>query len=141
MSRMQVPKCNKCGAVFNDGNQTQNRKEKACKACVCKRSLLSQMFAGWPIAAFAELSPEQQQLFWASSHHCPSKGALQTLVVKDITHHRVNAKLVRNSGTFLPLAVYEKQGFNTEKNAQKLHIALVPPTRRNDLHAEPEVRD
>ena len=129
MSRMQVAKCNKCGAVLNEGNQSQNRKEKSCKACVCKRSLLSQMFAGWPIPAFAELSPEQQQLFWESSHQCP-KGALQTLVVKDITQHKVNAKLVRNSGTFLPLAVYEKQGFNTEKMRKIAHRVGAPNSKK-----------
>ena len=116
--RMQVNKCNKCGAVLNDDNQSQNKREKSCKPCVAKRTLLSQMFAGWPISAFTELSAEQQTLFWESSHACPSKGALHTLVVKDITSHRVDIKLWRNADTFLPLSVYATQGFNTTKIEQ-----------------------
>ena len=116
---MQVERCVKCVVQLTAENKAAAARERACKKCVAKRTLLSQMFGGWPIPAFKELDAEQQTLFWESSHDCTGKGALQTLVIKDITSHRVNVKLTRNAGTFLPLSVYATQGFKTENIKKK----------------------
>ena len=144
--RMQVERCVKCAAQLTAENKAAAARERACKKCVAKRTLLSQMFGGWPIAAFKELDADQQTLFWESAHDCAGKGPLQALVIKDITSHRVNIKLTRNGGTFWPLSVYATQGFKTEnieKNCasrwcEELEEHTYKLTQRSEIEDEVE---
>ena len=104
----QVQKfCKKCDDVIGNGC-----KEYICKNCNSKRSLLSQMFGKWPISQFSELADANQKEFWKSGSK--TKQGLQTELGLIITQERIDSEINKVGGQFLPLGVYERQGYNTQ---------------------------
>ena len=92
-----------------------------CGGCNAKRSTLSKMFKGWPIEPFTELSDELQVDFWRQDGRTKQK-LMQDLTI-GITSYRKELEIRRKSGKFLPLSVFQAQGYKTdkiEKNCEKL---------------------
>ena len=105
MQAQPVPTCSKCKRTYEIGNGNKG----TCKPCNNKRSLLSQMFGGWPCPLFDELTPDQQVAFWCAD--LKSKNALQVRLCEDVSKVREDIETKRVKGEYLPLSVYEKRGY------------------------------
>ena len=70
------------------------------------------MFGGWPIEPFKELNKELQVDFWQDEAvgQAALERALELIVIK----HKIQIKRDARGGTYLPLSVYETQGFDIE---------------------------
>ena len=105
MQAEPAPTCSKCQRTYEIGNGNKG----TCKPCNNKRSLLSQMFGGWPCPLFDELTPDQQVAFWCAD--LKSKNALQVRLCEDVSKVREDIETKRVKGEYLPLSVYEKRGY------------------------------
>ena len=81
-----------------------------CSSCNVKRATLSRLLGQWPIDQFSQLPEDQQTAFW----RCEVKGrqAIQDALAEQVTEHRETVEKTTIGGTYLPLSVLEKQGFD-----------------------------
>lgn len=100
--------CTKCGRPV-ENSQTKG----CCKACNCKRSLLSQMFGSWPIQPFLDLPEEAQKDFWLSD--AKGKVGLQACLELKVSEFKAQVETKGIEGKYLPISVYQSLGYNTEK--------------------------
>ena len=91
------------------------KKERICPKCNSKRVLLCRMFTKWPIDSWNELSHEQQVDFWRSGN---SKTDLQNALINAVSKQRINEEVNRDDGSYLPLSVYQTQGYATDTMEQ-----------------------
>ena len=82
-----------------------------CKTCNTKRSTLSQLFGKWPVDHFTTLPEEQQIAFWRTG--TKGKQQIQEALAEAVTEHRETVYKTTVGGTYLPLSVLDKQGFDT----------------------------
>ena len=114
------PICIKCGFevdVFRAQIVTKGGQRYKCNQCNNSHAALSKHFGKWP-DEFAELTPEEQMDFWKTAKTCQGIQRLKSLAIDTLTHRRVDRITARLSGTFLPLTVYNQQGYDTDKIVQ-----------------------
>lgn len=87
-------------------------KEKICKSCNTKRSICSQMFGKWPVECFTKLDEDQQLAFWLDTDR--SKNGIFVSLEKQVIDCRMKTTKHIRGGKYLPLSVYEKDGFDVE---------------------------
>ena len=105
-----------CPVVAADASGKVTRaKERICPKCNSKRVLLCRMFTKWPIDSWNELSHEQQVDFWRSGN---SKTDLQNALINAVSKQRINEEVNRDDGSYLPLSVYQTQGYATDTMEQ-----------------------
>ena len=127
---MHVPSCAQAPAAATMTCAKCNREKpltdmkggsnRDCNACYNKRSLLSQMFGKWPIAPFEELAKEAKEQFWQGDRS--SKHELNKLLIGSLSAQRSKVEQDIKGGTFKPLSVYEREGYETdniEANSEK----------------------
>ena len=81
-----------------------------CNSCNVRHVQLVRIFGGWPPEEFKELQEEEQQKFWASES-TDTKG-LKQLAVDFLVKKRVESYTTEEKGSYLPLSVYEKMGYD-----------------------------
>ena len=91
-------------------------REFICKACNTKRSTLSQLFGKWPVDHFASLSEEHQIAFWRAE--TKGKQQIKEALAEQVTEHRETLEKTTTGGTYLPMSVLEKHGFDPEAVAR-----------------------
>ena len=84
-----------------------------CKRCNCKRSTLSQLFGLWPLLLFSAL-PEKQQIAFSRAE-TKNRLELQRALVKEVVDQREEEERTSIGGEYLPLDVWERQGFDVAK--------------------------
>ena len=82
-----------------------------CKKCLSKRVLFIKMFDYWPIKPFTELSVENQIAVWQADN---TQVALNDALVDALSTQRINQELCEEGGSYLPVSVYEKMGYETD---------------------------
>ena len=98
--------CSKCQTNECTGHET------ICKVCNSRRSTLHKVMGKWPVPCFEEMPPESQTLFWQEGLSNPKRATLQTLLVKHVADNRIDQKIKRAGGKYLPLSVYKAQGYS-----------------------------
>ena len=89
----------KCGGVFT------------CNLCHTRGSMLSKKWPGWS-AEFKLLDAEQMQTFWREAGKVSNGQQLSNALIQTLVNKRVDTVRAKLSGTWLPLSVYERQGFD-----------------------------
>ena len=84
-----------------------------CKRCNCKRSTLSQLFGLWPLDLFSAL-PEKQQIAFSRAE-TKNRLELQRALVKEVVDQHEEEETTSIGGEYLPLDVWERQGFDVAK--------------------------
>ena len=70
-------------------------------------------FGKFPVQEFLELTDEQQTKFWAE--RAPTSQDLERVIINNFLKLRVQRDETRQGGTYLPLSVWKKMGFDIEK--------------------------
>ena len=105
--------CAKCKLPQDSADSTgSSSREFICKACNTKRSTLSQLFGNWPVEHFAALPEEQQVAFWRTD--TKGKQQVKEALAEKVTEHRETAQKTTTGGTYLPMSVLERQGFDPD---------------------------
>jgi hypothetical protein len=111
------PLCSRCNMPVDPQVPGTRRLQKSplrfsCPACNVKGVALYQMFGTWPIPEFKGLSQEEQVKFWNSADASREglRKATQNVLERSMEEIARNATKRR----YLPLEVWEKQGFSIE---------------------------
>jgi hypothetical protein len=111
--------------------------EDMCGPCNSRRASASKLFGKWPIESFKKLPEELQTEFWKGDG-VGKDGVLEALA-KTISSHRINTHTDMNQGQYLPLSVYERQGYDVERIKKECvdteEHGLLGTTYRVDIHA------
>jgi flagellar biosynthesis GTPase FlhF len=83
-----------------------------CPSCNAKTVLLHRMFAKWPISQWDDLPQTLKDDFWRSTGKT-SNDILDALANVIINSKKILRQSDNRKGQYLPLAVYEKQGYDT----------------------------
>ena len=84
-----------------------------CPQCCSKQTALTRLYGRWPVPEFAGLTPSEKEEFYRSTTtHVDS---LTIASVNIIVKIRLEQHIGGTAGTFLPLSVYEKMGFDPAK--------------------------
>ena len=121
----RAPYCTKCGYDVDPCSPgvrltSKNPPSWKCNRCNSKHVALCRAFGRWPIDEFLELSADEQQKFWQESD-TGAKG-VKGLVEKYIAEKHVSVELARLEGPYLPLSVWQQQGYDVsliEKSAAR----------------------
>ena len=135
-----TPVCTKCGHTVDPCQKgvRLNSKTKpffTCRSCNSKDSQLYQMFGKWPLAEFKDLPASEQQAFYRSA--AGGGKELKRLVTESICKRIVDSRLACKKGPFLPLSVWEKQGYNVldiEAKAPYEHHPVLGDTYQVLIH-------
>ena len=129
--------CQKCRAEvvldMNDRRKPYKTKEGWFLKCIlCNRtcSAMSRRFGSWPIASFQTFDEQEQLQFYEDAKHAKSSDELLNKLIDHAS--RKNVEFERNTriSEFLPLSVWQKQGWNPEvieREAQEADIQKVSP--------------
>ena len=104
--------CSKCKEPIVDQallEKCQECNTVTCKGCNCKRATLSKVFGSWPIEPYKEMHSELQDEFWKEP--CNSREAIVQSLAKKISTFRTKYKVEGYKGKFLPLAAWERIGW------------------------------
>ena len=71
------------------------------------------MYGKWPIPVFLECPPELQVAFWQSDG--TTRDQIHAKLVTTVSDSKINESVKETKGQFLPLSVWRKRGFGTEK--------------------------
>ncbi len=108
-----IPLCQLCGwecDPLRSQIKTKGVAKFTCNICNCKQSALSRRLGPMP-PEFKSLSDDDKQEFWRSAKGCATGDQVKETFVNTLIKKRVDAVCAKISGTYLPLSVYEKQGF------------------------------
>jgi len=136
------PLCQKCGYsvdVFGKGVRLVSKTTPTwwCNKCNTKQAQLFNIFGQWPIEEFKELDEEEKRMLWRAP--ASDKHSLTKLVKDSIVKRLVESRSAAQAGTFLPLSVYAKQGFDTDaiqKKARKEEHPVLGTTYQVRLHSD-----
>ena len=84
-----------------------------CLKCCNKTSQASKVFGTWPIDCFKRLTEEQQIEFWRGSGN--SQQSIMGALTKIVTDSNVKEQSDMKRGKYLPLSVYEKEGYDVNR--------------------------
>jgi len=97
----------------------------------CNNTLVKMMnsFGRWPTPEFAQFTPEQQQQFFQSAAKIKNSIELIKMVEAKLTQFTSKEFCWANGGQFLPLSVWQTQGFDPEqiKNTTPPEDVMVNP--------------
>ena len=71
------------------------------------------MYGKWPIPAFLQCPPELQLAWWQSEG--TTREEIHAKLVTTVSDSKINESVKETKGQFLPLSVWRKRGFDTEK--------------------------
>lgn len=86
-----------------------------CKVCHCRQAQLSRMTGGFPNAEFKQLSAQDQTEFWNTIKHVADGMILRGHLVETLVKRRVDSLTSIICGSYLPLSVYERQGYDVHQ--------------------------
>ena len=110
------PLCGRCGYpvdVFRAQLKSKCRGLYVCNSCNTKQKMLSSMFR-FPSDDFKLLPDEEKQAFWRSAATMGSSAALKEHAIVTLTASKIERITGKIEGAYLPLSVYNAQGFDTE---------------------------
>ena len=84
-----------------------------CPQCCSKQTALTRLYGRWPVPEFAGLTPSEKEEFYRST--TTNVDNLTIASVNIIVKIRLEQHIGGTAGTFLPLSVYEKMGFDPAK--------------------------
>ena len=116
------PLCGKCGNEVDPFRAQIKSKSSAgnvrwqCNTCNSKTVSLSRSFGRWPLPEFQELSKDDQMHFWREIA-VPGVGLqkMKSLLVERVVRARTDKVEASISGSWLPLSVYQAQGYDVER--------------------------
>jgi hypothetical protein len=88
-----------------------------CSGCHVKTTQLYRQFGKWPTTEFEALQEDVKQAFMASLVGMDGPGAVAKATELFETY-RVDEEVYKDGGDFLPLSVWEKQGWDTSRVAE-----------------------
>ncbi len=88
-----------------------------CSGCHVKTTQLYRQFGKWPTTEFEALQEDVKQAFMASLIGMDGPGAVAKATELFETY-RVDEEVYKDGGDFLPLSVWEKQGWDTSRVAE-----------------------
>lgn len=148
-SKSILPRCSKCkGTVtYNCMKVQRSGSTVKCNACNAKHVTLVNLYGHWPIQEFSDMPNDKQLEFWQSD----VKGkALDKLVEESLLERRIVRERLRKGGAYLPLSVYEKDGYDIARIKEKCTDVMeddvlglcyrVTITRKDDDELREDVR-
>ena len=86
-----------------------------CNKCNNTLVKMTTSFGKWPTPEFAQFTPEQQQEFFQSAQKIKNSTELVKMVEAKLSQFTSKEFCWANGGQFLPLSVWQTQGFDSEK--------------------------
>ena len=114
-----MPTCNKCGFRCKTGKLSgKSRTAFTCTFCNTKITYMRKTFGSWPPANFDSMTPETKIQFYqeAKSISGPNLKLFTEEFIKINKTHEVGSE---DSGSYMPLGWYERQGFDTHLIQQR----------------------
>ena len=113
-----VPLCVKCNLEVDPFKGRLERKVGGraafkCGACNVKHVQLCGIFGHWPTVECEDLSEEAVTKFWATP--TKTKADVEKLVTEQVVMRFIQLKRTKNAGTYLPISVYQTQGFPVDR--------------------------
>ena len=123
------PVCSKCALPVDPcAPGTRLTKKKPCKfscgRCCSKSVMLTRMFGSWPLPEFRDLTADELQQFFRSTDN--EAKSLRQAVEQLLTRSYTERSSSEMSGTYLPLSVWEKQGYDPVRIQQSAPSAQHP---------------
>jgi len=139
------PKCAKCGCDM-DVLRAQLTSKVAglwkCSKCNTRTVQLHRIFGSWPIAQFKGLSEEDKLNFMKEIGKAGSIEEIKNAAINSLTKMKISSFVAKKEGTYLPLSVYEKNGWDVElikaTCPKKLHEDLKIPVYKVSLETDAE---
>lgn len=108
------PLCSKCNWECDPTrSQIKGAGKWICNRCNSRQVMLNKMVGHWPNDEFKSLPLEEQQKFWQESRDL-NGAEVKFKVIETLARRRTDAITSKLAGTYLPLSVYEKQGFDVK---------------------------
>ena len=146
---VHLPPCSKCKrpVTYNCMKVQRSGSTVKCNVCNAKHVTLVNMYGHWPIQEFSDMPEDKQIEFWESD----VKGkALDKLVEELLLERRIVRERLRKGGAYLPLSVYEKDGYDIARIKEKCTDVMeddvlglcyrVTITRKDDDELREDVR-
>ena len=113
------PSCQKCGKDLDPFKAQVTGKKRGswrCNECNTRSVQLSRLPAWQKLrASFKDFSAEQVTEFWKDAKDAHGAKALKEVVDRTLLKRKVNSKESSKGGSYLPLGVYKKLGYNTKR--------------------------
>jgi hypothetical protein len=124
-------RCSKCNSVCDPLRSTGKMGGSwKCSKCNCKCTQLNRLFGCWPIPEFGRMSREQEIEFFKKSHDCSSMDMLDQLVLETMSETVRHKETGSLDGEWLPLAVWEKQGYCAKEILSSATVKNSKPNER-----------
>lgn len=106
-----MPRCGTCGQQCDIGKiRIRSKNTFRCAGCSSKINTLRRKCGSWPTEQFAKLTDAQKRDFFAAA---PREGKkLMAAYTSTMQTHEQHEQHYDESGQFLPLAAWEKKGFD-----------------------------
>ena len=108
--------CHHCGGLFLERScrlRSKTPPKWQCNRCNCKLVHLNRLCKTWPPKEFAGLSIQEQQEFFRQTAGLSGEDTKAALL-NTLSRNLISRKKEADSGRFLPLAWYAKEGFDTK---------------------------
>jgi hypothetical protein len=141
------PKCSYCGGPVDVFRGILTAKSDAgckwkCPTCNTRLVQLHRSFGKWPIKQFTGLSESLKAKFMKEVGGVKGQKALTAAAINSLVTSQISLWKSSKHGDYLPLSVYEKNGWDTEairlNCPMKLHEELKIPTYKVNISGESE---
>ena len=110
------PRCGKCNLHCSKGKlMGKNRSAFICKNCNTTISTLRRIYGNWPPLNFQELNVDLKQQFYQRCKDTSGQTCLKMLADDYQKISKTESVGTEKGGSYLPLSVYEKQGYDVER--------------------------
>ena len=98
-----------------------------CNGCNCRITQLNRAFGSWPPPEFCTLSSEAQASFYRSAHSLVDSKKVTNLAKATLEKIFTQRFIESSGGSYLPLSVYQQQGYDSGKIEKDCHDYLEHP--------------
>jgi len=113
--------CGNCGTnqpVMDVRVRNKGQKIGRCRVCCVRVTQLSRAFGSWPHPAFKAMEPQDQIEFFQACATVHTQKDLKKLADEKFARYNNEEEFFEEGGKFLPLSVWQAQGFNTDHISQ-----------------------
>ena len=109
--------CGTCGSnvqISKARCRSKLRQRWECSKCEVKLSQLRRAFGSWPVEGFTKMTREDQQAFFRDCKDMGAEDMLRNATERMHIREDTQEQYYQNGGKCLPLAVWEKKGYDPE---------------------------
>ena len=110
--------CSWCNSMVHPSKarlQSKHKETYKCGKCISSFSKLNTEFGTWPSAEFKKLDEATQAKFYKDAGDIRDRAELAQRASEAICSYTREEKKWEEQGEFLPLSVYDRRGFDTER--------------------------